>query len=304
MTLPKKSNVTQDSISFTNMHKVMLDKFLLKILPKNTNRLYQAINYSVLNGGKRLRAMLIYATGTALGANLDFLHLAAASVELVHAYSLIHDDLPAMDNDDIRRGKPSCHKKFDDATAILAGDALQTLAFSVLLKNNTIKLPNNMQINMLNTLADAIGIHGMVYGQALDLAAETSVIDIQELTKIHQYKTGALIKACILLGMHAANITPQHAYWDRLSAFGEKIGLVFQIVDDILEATTDSQTLGKNSESDLKNNKTTFVALLGINNAKATANKLIQEAFTLTQPLGEEFKHLRYIADYFINRNF
>ena len=304
MILAQQNKLHQDSLIFISQHKMLLDKFLLKILPDNSNKLYQAINYSVLSNGKRLRAMLVYATGAALGTNLNFLHPAAASVELIHSYSLIHDDLPAIDNDDLRRGKPSCHKKFDEATAILAGDALQALAFSILVSNTVVTIPDRIQINMLKSLTDAIGIRGMVYGQALDLAAETIPANLEQLNKIHHFKTGVLIKTCILLGMHASQITPQHSYWQQLSQFGEKIGLAFQIIDDILEATQDTQKLGKSCLSDLNNNKTTFVTLLGVKTAQTTANQLIQAAFASISQLGDEFNHLRYLANYFIQREF
>jgi geranylgeranyl pyrophosphate synthase len=228
-------------------------------------RLQEAMRYSVLSGGKRLRPVLVYMTGAALGAPAEALDAPAAAVELIHAYSLIHDDLPCMDDDDLRRGRPTCHKAFDEGTAMLAGDSLQALAFSVLA--HAPGLGDSARLAMLVTLADAIGTVGMAGGQAMDLAAEGRSLSAGELERMHRRKTGALIRASVELGAIAAGRVAT-AERSALRRYGEEIGLAFQIQDDILDVTSDTATLGKRAGADAALNKPTYPSILGL--ARAT----------------------------------
>lgn len=236
--------------------------------------LHEAIQYAVLGGGKRLRPALVYATGECFGASQETLDFAAAAVELIHCYSLIHDDLPAMDNDALRRGKPTCHKAFGEATAILAGDALQSLAFEVLAHSSA--APKNV-IQMIKILAHASGSLGMSGGQALDLEAEGQTPKITELENLHLLKTGALIRASVFLGALSANCEDEVTLLE-LDNFASDIGLAFQIQDDILDIEGNTETLGKPSGSDVEKNKATYPVIAGIDKAKARVQTLQQRA--------------------------
>lgn len=260
-------------------------------------RLDAAMRYSVLGGGKRLRPVLVYAAGRALGAADVALDAPAMAVELVHAYSLVHDDLPAMDDDDLRRGQPTVHKAFDEATAILAGDALQVLAFDVLATSAHPRLGA-----MVRTLAGAAGRDGMVAGQALDLAAVGGQPDVATLERIHRYKTGALIRAALRLGglVAVAEDDPRQAALDR---YGEAIGLAFQIQDDILDVIGDTAVLGKTSGADAARDKLTYPALLGLDGARAKADGLLDDALAALAPLGERSMPLAALARYMIERD-
>ena len=307
--LTKTENETNINLeTFLQTTKQQLETFLEQILPledKNTqenSNLCTAIRYAVLNGGKRLRPALVYATGIALNVdNLASLNVAAASVELIHSYSLIHDDLPAMDNDDFRRGRPSCHKAFNEATAILVGDALQTLAFELLSEPALNTIAAESKIKMINVFAKASGMHGMVLGQGEDLAAENKSISLAQLTQLHQHKTGALIKAAIHLGILAANCTDQTKV-KALLHYGDYIGLAFQVYDDILDITADTFTLGKPANSDQHNNKSTFPALMGLEQAKKYALSLQQKAIDMLTIFNKDANCLRNLAIYFVNR--
>jgi geranylgeranyl pyrophosphate synthase len=249
-----------------------IELVLDRILPDqdlHTERLCSAMRYSVLGGGKRLRALLVYATGEALGARRELLDAPAAAVEIIHAYSLIHDDLPAMDDDDLRRGRPSCHRAFDEGTAILAGDALQAFAFELLAVSGS-GLPDSARIQMLRTLAQAIGTHGMAGGQAIDLGAVGRSLTRSQLELMHRRKTGALISASVLLGAATAGTLagPLH---EALTVYGDELGLAFQIQDDILDVTGDTQTMGKQQGADALRQKPNFPSVIGMDASRKAA---------------------------------
>jgi geranylgeranyl pyrophosphate synthase len=268
---------------------------------KLPERLHQAMRYSVLGGGKRLRPLLTYATGLALGLPLDVLDGPASAVELIHVYSLIHDDLPAMDNDELRRGKPTCHVAYDEAIAILAGDALQAQAFYVLAHDPTLAVPAENRLAMIETLALASGSLGMVGGQAIDLDAVGKDLDLPSLENMHIRKTGALIRASVKLATLAkTDIAPELA--DKLDHYAKCIGLAFQIQDDILDEESDTQTLGKTQGKDKDNNKPNYPALLGLSGAKQKAAELHEEAMETLAPLGSEGDILRALSLFIVQR--
>ncbi len=278
---------------------------LARVLPSadiQPQRLHDAMRYSTLGGGKRLRPILVYATGSALGVALETLDAPACAVELIHAYSLIHDDLPAMDDDDLRRGKPTCHRAFDEATAILAGDALQALAFQVLTQA-PMAVSADARVQMLQVLAQASGSRGMVGGQAIDLSAVGRELSLAELENMHIHKTGALIRASVLLG---ASCSPDLDRDARLALdhYAKCIGLAFQIQDDILDVSGDTATLGKTQGADNTRNKPTYPALLGLEVAREHARDLVQDALeSLNQAqLGDKADLLRWLAQYIIER--
>lgn len=264
--------------------------------------LYHAMAYSLLNGGKRLRAMLVYATGQALKAPAEELDIAACSVEMIHAFSLIHDDLPAMDNDDLRRGKPTCHIAFDEATAILAGDALQTLAFQVLSQNNTPYFNAITRVKMIEALSIASGAAGMAGGQQIDVHATGKKLNLAELQHMHELKTGRLIGASVELGYLAAN-QDELEIKSALLNYAKQIGLAFQIQDDILDLTSPAVTLGKTAQKDLEQNKATYPILLGLDEARRQADNAHHSAIASLEPLGKAADVLRAIADYVIQRD-
>ncbi len=264
--------------------------------------LHKAMRYSALGGGKRLRPALTYATGEALGVPLDLLDGVACAVELIHVYSLVHDDLPAMDDDDLRRGKPSCHKAFDEATAILAGDAMQTLAFYILAHDPSIDVDPAVRLGMLEILALAAGSRGMAGGQAIDLAAVGERLDIAQLEAMHIHKTGALIRASVMIAAAgAAELDSLNRH--RLDHFAKCIGLAFQIRDDVLDVEGDTTMLGKTKGADLARDKPTYPALLGLEQAKARALALHDEAQESLANFGLRAELLREIARYVIIRN-
>lgn len=268
---------------------------------KQPARLHAAMRYSVLEGGKRVRPCLVYTTGRALGVPLEQLDGPACAVELIHVYSLIHDDLPAMDDDDLRRGKLTCHKAFDDATAVLAGDALQALAFYVLAHDPHMLDDSRMRLAMVETLALASGSRGMAGGQALDILAEGQELNLFELENVHIHKTGALIRASVRL---ATLCKPEldESLRTALDHYAKCIGLAFQIQDDILDVEGDTQVLGKRQGADQARNKPTYPALLGMTEAKARARNLIDEALTSLHPLAAQADELRAIARYVVER--
>ncbi|WP_111415501.1 (2E,6E)-farnesyl diphosphate synthase [Billgrantia lactosivorans] len=260
-------------------------------------RLEAAMRHGLLVGGKRLRPLLVYLAGRALGAGDEALDAPAAAVELIHAYSLVHDDLPAMDDDDLRRGQPTVHRAYDEATAILAGDALQSLAFEVLARAAHPRLPA-----LIHTLATAAGRDGMVGGQALDLAAVGGHPDVEALATMHAHKTGALIRAAVRMGALAA-VAENDPRVTALDRYAAALGLAFQIHDDVLDVTGDTRTLGKASGADAARDKPTYPALLGLEGARRRASELTEEALSALAPLGEAGEPLAQLARYMIERD-
>jgi farnesyl diphosphate synthase len=259
------------------------------------------MRYSVLGGGKRVRPLLCHAAGAVFGADSSVLDATSVAVELIHAYSLVHDDLPCMDDDVLRRGKPTCHVEFDEATALLVGDALQTQAFNVLSKHLPGIAPAR-QLDMLNLLATASGSRGMAGGQAIDLAAVGQQLTVGELEFMHIHKTGALIRAAVLLGAHCGEAMPDAM--EHLGRFANRIGLLFQVVDDILDAEASTATLGKTAGKDAAANKPTYVSILGAREAKAMSGKLRQDAHDALEPFGESALRLHELADFIVARTF
>ncbi len=258
------------------IHQVLLEQLpSIDLTPKT---LHQAMHYAVFNGGKRLRPLLVYATGEALKVNLDQLDIPACAIEFIHTYSLIHDDLPAMDDDDWRRGKLSCHKAFDEATAILAGDALQTLAFESLSRSTDSPLSHQQQLQMIHLLACASGSAGMAGGQSLDLSA--TPIKSAEIEMTHRLKTGALINASLQLAIIAANINLADPIVVAILHYGHCVGLAFQIQDDILDVEGNLHTLGKIPGSDDRRGKMTYVSIMGLDQAKKKVTHLKDEALS------------------------
>lgn len=279
---------------------------LNKYLPRNDppeHNLAEAIRYSVVGGGKRIRPAMVYAAGEAMGVSTDLLDIPACAVEMIHAYSLIHDDLPAMDDDDLRRGQPTCHKAFDEATAILAGDALQALAYEILAKDDHEELTPEHRINMLSLLTEASGAHGMAGGQAVDLASVGKKLDLAQLENMHRLKTGALIRASVLLGgMCQQNISDENR--NILSEYALCIGLSFQIQDDILDVISDTETLGKPQGSDEEQEKPTFPAIIGLEESKQLALEQHEKAIDILQPLDKKADSLRELSAYIVQRQF
>lgn len=283
-----------------------VEKALHEYLPSaNTEpvKLHTAMRYATLGGGKRVRAGLLYATGEALGTTDRQLRAAACAVELIHAFSLVHDDLPSMDNDDLRRGQPTCHRKFDEATALLVGDALQTLAFEILATGAESDATPSARLAMIHELAMASGSLGMAGGQALDIEATAKRLDIDQLTGIHSRKTGALIQAAVKMGTLASG-TENTEIKANLDEFGRCIGLAFQIVDDILDVTADTHTLGKPQGSDQAALKATFPAVLGLDMAQERANSLLESALATLVPLGDNGRPLAEIARFIVHRHY
>jgi len=293
--------VTEPSATITRWQE-RIEKILDQHLPPGENepvRLHEAMRYASLNGGKRFRPILVYSAGSALGLPETMLDPVAAAIELIHAYSLIHDDLPAMDDDELRRGRPTCHRAFDEATAILAGDALQALAFEILASGLSATLPNSLLA--INTIARACGSVGMAGGQALDLGAVGHKISEQELTTMHRLKTGALITASVTtpaLLSGAETETLRH-----LSAYGECIGLAFPVHDDILDVTGNSKLTGKSTQADAALNKPTFPSILGLENSRRKALELRDEAIFHLQHIQGDARGLEWLARYVISRD-
>ncbi|CCG86399.1 (2E,6E)-farnesyl diphosphate synthase [Erwinia piriflorinigrans] len=274
-------------------------------LPFQSTPLVNAIEYGALLGGKRLRPFLVYATGNMLHADDAALDAPAAAIECIHAYSLIHDDLPAMDNDSLRRGLPTCHIKFGEDSAILAGDALQTLAFSILADTPMPGVMAGSRVSMLSELAQASGVAGMCGGQALDLAAEGRQVTLDELEQIHRHKTGALIRSAVRLGALTAG-APGRAALPALDRFADAIGLAFQVQDDILDVIGDTVVLGKQQGADQQLGKSTYPALMGLENARLKAWDLYQESLNALETLSAQSYNttaLRALASFIIERD-
>ena len=265
-----------------------------------TKNLLSAMRYSTLGGGKRLRALLVYAGGGICNASEQHLDYPAAAVELIHAYSLIHDDLPAMDDDDLRRGKPACHKAFDEAVAILAGDALQAQAFE-LISSAESGITAEKKIAMVDLLAKGSGSNGMAGGQVVDLEGVDKPMTLQQLQTMHNMKTGALIRVSLLMGVLCGDKVDDQT-WSALKKFGDKIGLAFQVVDDILDETQTSDNLGKTQGADRALNKPTYVSLLGLSGAKQTAEKLYEDSLACLDSIGHNTATLKQLANFVVNR--
>lgn len=267
----------------------------------NPLKLHEAIRYSTMGNGKRIRPMLVYSAGRAVAAPDYRLDIPAAAVEMIHAYSLIHDDLPAMDDDDLRRGQPTAHVAFDEATAILAGDALHTQAFQILAEASDLDVAPTTRLRMISQLAHAAGSRGMVGGQAIDLESEGRQLDIAELENMHIHKTGALIRVSVLLGaLCRDDISEQQL--QRLDHYAKCIGLAFQIWDDVLDIVSDTETLGKTQGSDVERDKSTYPSLMGLEAARERAFELRDEALASLSDLDEKADPLRWLAEYIVQR--
>jgi farnesyl diphosphate synthase len=292
------------SLSFDDwMKKVQSDveRALSTYLPGETTmpaRLHAAMRYAVLDGGKRVRPLLAFAAGELFGADVESLSRAAAAVEMIHAYSLVHDDMPCMDDDALRRGKPTVHVQYDEATALLVGDALQSQAFIVLSEGEG---DANRNLAMLRLLAQASGSVGMCGGQAIDLASVGLTLSLAELEQMHRLKTGALLRASVLLGALSGKLLSD-TEMAALDAYASAIGLAFQVVDDVLDATADSATLGKTAGKDAADNKPTYVSILGLEQSRALAEKLRRDAHDAVMQFGDKARRLRELADLIVQR--
>lgn len=281
-----------------------MENVLGEVLPASDlapRRLHDAMRYAVLGGGKRVRPLLAFAAGDVSGADPARVERVAAAVELIHAYSLVHDDMPAMDNDALRRGKPTVHVEFDEATALLVGDALQSLAFEILASDQLADTPAT-QLRMVRLLAQAAGSRGMAGGQAIDLASVGKSLDLTELEFMHIHKTGALIRAAVLLGAYCGRATDDII--GALDHYAKCLGLAFQVVDDVLDAEAPTVTLGKTAGKDAAHNKPTYVSLLGVSHAKALAEELRADAHDALDKLDAPADRLRQLADFVVRRTF
>ena len=272
---------------------------VLPPVTESPRKLHDAMRYAVFNGGKRVRPLLVYAAGTCLNVPERVLDAPAAAIELIHAFSLVHDDLPAMDDDDLRRGKPTLHRKYDEATAILAADALQPLAFSVLA--DIPDVPPKSLARLVKLVADACGSIGMTGGQSLDLAAEGRSLTVDEIEHMYALKTGALIHAAVVSApLLADNVDAERA--SAIDAFGRAIGIAFQIRDDILDVEGDTQVIGKQSGADQQLNKATYPGLMGLDQARKRCDELLQCAVEKLDDFGEEAESLRWLARFIVER--
>ena len=266
-------------------------------------RLHEAMRYSVLGGGKRIRPALLFATARTLGLTEDEVEAAACAIELIHVYSLVHDDLPAMDDDDLRRGRPTCHKAFDEATAVLVGDALQPLAFQLLARDPALPAATTIRLRLVEILSEASGTFGMAGGQAIDLAVQGQQPRIEEVEDMHARKTGALIRASVLM---AAECVPrlEAPLYAALTDFANAIGLAFQIQDDLLDVLGDASTLGKATGADRQRDKPTHPAIIGIEASQERVNLLHGQALDALEPFGERAATLRALANWLLSRRY
>ncbi|MFZ5522683.1 MAG: polyprenyl synthetase family protein [Pseudomonadota bacterium] len=299
-----------DFQSWVALQQSRFEDLLKELLPRPDvapQRLHDAMRYAVLDGGKRVRPLLAFAAGELTGADVARVSVAAAAVELIHAYSLVHDDMPCMDDDVLRRGKPTCHVQYDEATALLVGDSLQSLAFQ-LLAEHPLSDDATRQLEMIRLLAAASGSRGMAGGQAVDLASVGKALTLPELEFMHIRKTGALIRAAILLGAQCRSNKCGNqldaAQIDRLDHFGKLVGLAFQVVDDVLDCEADTATLGKTAGKDADNDKPTYVSLLGMHGARNMAQQLHREALETLAEFGDAARRLRELADFIVLRKF
>jgi len=286
-------------------YRKRVDYALQKPLPaieQTGTTLEAAMHYATLNGGKRVRPVLVYATGKAFGADPNILDVPACAIEYMHAYSLVHDDLPSMDDDDLRRGNPTCHIKYGEATAILAGDALQALAFTTLAVSLKKQLDATIIIDMIDELGRASGIEGMAAGQAIDLQSVGQTLSLEQLEAMHRCKTGALIRASVILGATCAKVS-NPTDLANLTTYGDAIGLSFQIVDDILDVVGDTEILGKTQGADIALNKPTFPSIMGLDGARKHADQQRDRALSALDGYGAEFDELRELASYIVSRS-
>ena len=290
--------------SLVEQYQQRVDAALDRWLPPadvNPMRLHQAMRYAVLAPGKRVRPVLVYATAKALGIELERVDGAACAVEIIHAYSLIHDDLPAMDDDDLRRGRPTCHREFDEATAILAGDALQALAFYIISHDPEMTADASARLQMIENLSLFSGSRGMAGGQAIDLAAVGKSLNIAELETMHIHKTGALIRTCVQLAALSTDDLDKSQF-QALDSYAKSIGLSFQVQDDILDVIGDTSTLGKTQGADSARDKPTYPSIIGLEASQEKALELHQNALQALSIFGEEADILRYISAWFVER--
>jgi len=266
-------------------------------------RLHEAMRYSVLGGGKRVRPALVFATAQTLGLSEDEVEAAACAIELIHVYSLVHDDLPAMDDDDLRRGRPTCHKEYDEATAILVGDALQPLAFQLLVRDAALPAAPAIRLRLVDLLSEASGTHGMAGGQAIDLEVQGRKLDIAQVEDMHARKTGAIIRASVLMAAECAPQLATHLY-AALNRFATAIGLAFQIQDDLLDVIGDVSTLGKATGADREHAKPTHPAVIGIAASQERVHLLHNEALDALVPFGERAAPLRSLAHWLLSRHY
>ena len=266
-------------------------------------RLHEAMRYSVLGGGKRIRPALLFATARAVGLTEAQVEAAACAIELVHVYSLVHDDLPAMDDDDLRRGRPTCHKAFDEATALLVGDSLQPLAFQLLASDAALPASPAIRLRLIDMLAQAIGTLGMAGGQAIDLAAQGMRLDIKQVEDMHARKTGAVIRASVLMAAECAPPLDANLY-AGLTRFATAVGLAFQIQDDLLDVTGDAATLGKATGADSERAKPTHPAIIGVQASQQRVRLLHDQAISALAPFGDRAQLLRALADWLLSRRY
>jgi len=303
--VPKPAIATPSPLFFSAF-KSKIDQFLDQVLTRHTDtktKLSSAMRYSALAGGKRIRPILTLCTAECFGVQQETSILPACAVELIHAYSLVHDDLPAMDDDDLRRGKPTCHKAYDEATAILVGDALQTLAFE-LLTSNEIELPSERRLSMIKSLAVASGANGMVLGQSIDFDSVGKKLSLSSMESMHSRKTGALIEASVMLGALCCTNELDKKETTSIQQYARSIGLAFQVQDDILDVVSDTHTLGKTQGADAELNKPTYPSLLGLDGARSKLYQLHEEAIgSLSQLKGRDSAKLAEISHFIIKRS-
>jgi len=283
----------------------LIERVLSDALPNADcapQKLHSAMRYAVLGRGKRVRPLLAFAAGELTGAAPARIARVGAAVELIHAYSLVHDDLPCMDDDVLRRGKPACHVEYDVATALLTGDSLHSLAFHIL-SEVRLAATGEAQLEMVRLLAYAAGSRGMAGGQAIDLASEGKSLGVPELEYMHIHKTGALIRASVMLGAHCGEIADEDVL-QRLDRYAKCIGLAFQVVDDVLDAESSTATLGKTVGKDLNRDKPTYVSALGVNAARELASELKNDALVAISPFSGRALRLRELAEFIVSREF
>jgi farnesyl diphosphate synthase len=298
-------NSVSDFQGWAAVQQARIEEKLQSLLPSPDiapQRLHQAMRYAVLGGGKRVRPLLAFAAGELSQADPARVVVAGAAVELIHAYSLVHDDLPCMDDDVLRRGKPTCHVEYDEATALLVGDALQSLAFQLL---GEYRLADNMaiQLDMIKLLAAAAGSRGMAGGQAIDLEAVGKMLTVPELESMHIHKTGAIIRAAALLGARCGNGLGEKEL-AQLDHFAKCIGLAFQVVDDVLDTEAPTATLGKTAGKDAQQNKPTYVSAMGVVRSREFVTELRRDAMRALEGFDERAMRLRQVADFIVLRKF
>ena len=300
---------SEDTVAFgaqLESWRVRMEHALAARLPQPhvlPTRLHEAMRYSVLGGGKRIRPALLFATARAVGLSEDDVEAAACAIELVHVYSLVHDDLPAMDNDDLRRGRPTCHRAYDEATALLVGDALQPLAFQLLADDPKLPASPAIRLRLIDMLAQAIGTFGMAGGQAIDLAAQGTRPDIGQVEDMHARKTGAVIRASVLMAAECSVLLSAELY-AALNCFATAVGLAFQIQDDLLDVTGDVSTLGKATGADSERAKPTHPAIIGIPASQQRVRHLHTQAINALTPFGDRAQSLRSLANWLLSRRY